>query len=233
MTKRTLTQILSEPLGGTKDAVIDIHAGTGNLTVDRLGDEEPSLASGTLEYMEGQTPPTPSVSARDGGITLRLKAEGGRRPSLRMPWSACNAETNWQIHVNPSVTSEVIAHTGGGNVNLDLAGTSIRRISADTGGGNVDVVLPASSVDMHVAVKSGAGNVSVEVPGGMAAKIHARTGLGKLIVDPRFGAVDQNAFESPDYGQATGRVEITANSGAGNVTIRTKSDIVGIVDHSK
>ncbi len=222
MTKRALTQILSEPLGGTKDAVVDIHTGTGNLTVDRLDGGEPALASGTLKYMEDQTPPTPSVSTRDGRVTLVLKADGGRGRSLRMPWSACNAETNWQIHVNPSVTSEVIAYSGGGNLKLDLAGTSVRRISADTGGGNVDVILPETSADMHVSVKSGAGNVSVQVPGRMAARIHARTGLGKLIVDPRFGPVDQNAFESPDYDRAAAKVEISANSGAGNVSIMSR-----------
>ncbi len=222
MTKKVLTQILSEPLGAAKDAVIDIQAGTGNLTVDRLAEGGQLLAVGTLEYMEGQSPPVPSLSVQDGRVKLMLKAEGGRRPSLRMPWSACNSEINWQIRVNPSVTSEVTAHSGGGNLILDLAGTSVRRISGDTGGGNVDVILPETSLDVHVTLKSGAGNVTIKVPAGMAARIHARTGLGKLIVDPRFGLVDKNEYASPDYEQATGRVEITAGSGAGNVSINTK-----------
>ncbi len=222
MDKKVLTQILSEPLDDTKDAVMDIQAGTGNLTVDQLAAGEQLLVSGTLEYMEGQTPPTPSVNAREGRLTLMLKAEGGRRPSLRMPWSACNAETEWQIHLNPSVTSEVIAHSGGGNLILDLSGTAVRRINADTGGGNVDVILPAAEGGMQVEVRSGAGNVTIQVPASLAARIHARTGLGKLIVDPRFGVVDENQYASPNYGRATGRVEITATSGAGNVSINSK-----------
>ena len=49
-----LTQNLSEPLDGTKTARVDISTDIGNLTIDRLTSGEPLLASGTLQYVEGQ-----------------------------------------------------------------------------------------------------------------------------------------------------------------------------------
>ena len=41
-------------------------------------------------------------------------------------------------------------------------------------------------------------------------------------VDPRSGKIDRNAYQSPDYDGAADKVEIMANSGAGNVEVNTK-----------
>jgi hypothetical protein len=60
------------------------------------------------------------------------------------------------------------------------------------------------------------------VPVAIAAKIHAVSGLGKVIVDARFNKIDANTHQSPGYDGAADRVEITAHSGAGNVSVDTK-----------
>ena len=86
----------------------------------------------------------------------------------------------------------------------------------------MDVVLPDNAADLSVTAKTGAGNVTVSVPSGVAAKIHASSGLGKVIVDPRFSKLDDNTYQSPDYDAAANRVEITASSGAGNVSVITR-----------
>jgi predicted membrane protein len=143
------------------------------------------------------------------------------------------------------VQSDITARSGGGNVELNLAGLAVTRILADTGGGNMKVVLPDDSADLNVTARTGGGNVTVEmgsgvtgnnlieagsgagnvivrVPSGIAARIHATTGLGKAIVDSRFNKIDANTYESPDYESARDKVEITAHSGAGNVSINTR-----------
>jgi predicted membrane protein len=121
---------------------------------------------------------------------------------------------------------------------------AVTHVMADTGGGNMDVLLPDSAADFSVAAKtgggnvtvqigsdirgtgtvdtnSGAGNVVVRVPSGIAARIHATSGLGKVTVDPPFSKTN-NTYQSPDYDDAANKVEITANSGAGNVSINTQ-----------
>ncbi len=245
MAKKVLVQNLSQPLGGVKTARVDINTGTGNLTIDTLIGGAPVLANGTVEYMEGQDPPTPSVSTSNGETTFALKAEGGRRPSFRMPWSACNALTHWQIHLNPAVASDLTAHSGGGNVRLQLAGMAVARVCADSGGGNLDVTLPENVANLDVTAKSGGGNVTVEIgdgtkgssgvlaqsgagnvavrlPAGLAARIHAATGMGKVIMAPQFSKIDDKMYQSPDYDSAPDKVEITVKSGAGNVSVNTK-----------
>jgi hypothetical protein len=245
MANRMLTDNLSEPLNGATAARVDINSDTGHLTIDRLTGGEQVLASGTLQYFEKQGLPTRTLSSSNGQATLTLRGGGSGQPWLRFPWAACGGAYEWQIHLNPTVSSDITAHSGGGNVKLDLAGMAITRVSADTGGGNMDVALPDNAANLSVAAKTGAGNVTVEIgsgmqgtgvvnansgagnvvvriPSGIAARIHATSGLGKVIVDSRFSKTDKNTYQSSDYDSAVNKVEITAKSGAGNVSVNTK-----------
>lgn len=240
-----LTQNLSEPLDGTKTARIDISTDIGNLTIDRQTGSDQLLASGTLEYEESRGIPDRTLKSNEGLTVLTLKGCGYSRPSFRFPWSACNAETEWVVHLNPTVPSEINAHSGGGNVKLDLSGMKVTRLSANTGGGNMDVVLPEDAADLDViaasgagnvsvdigsrlagsstvSARSGAGNVSVRIPAGLAARIHAGTGMGKIIMDPRMQKIDRKTYQSPDFDSAANKVDVTIESGAGNVTVATK-----------
>jgi DUF4097 and DUF4098 domain-containing protein YvlB len=222
MAKNVLTYNLSEPLNGATTAKVDINTGAGNLTIDKLTGGEQLLASGTLQYLENQGLPTRSVNTSNGQATLTLRGGDAEQPWFRFPWAACNEATEWHIHLNPTVSSDITAHSDGGNVKLDLAGMVVTRVSADTGGGNMDVVLPDNAANLSVIAKTGAGNVIVCIPSGVAARIHATTGLGKVIVDSRFSKIDGNTYQSPDFDSAANRVEITVNSGAGNVSVNTK-----------
>jgi predicted membrane protein len=245
MSNNVLTDNLSEPLDGATTARFDINSDTGNLTIDRLSGGEQVLASGTLQYFENQGQPTRSVNRSDGQTALTLKGGGAGRPWFRFPWEACNGAYEWRIHLNPTVSSDITAHSGGGNVKLDLDGMAVTHVSADTGGGNMDVFLPDNAADLCVAAKTGAGNVTVEigsgttgssivnaksgagnvvvrVPSGISARVHATSGLGKVTVDRRFIEIDNSTYQSTDYDDAANKVDITANSGAGNVSVNRK-----------
>jgi hypothetical protein len=216
-----LTDHLSEPLNGVTQAKLDIDAGDGNLAIDRLTGGEPVLAAGTLEYLEKQGQPARTLVLFSDQADLELKAGKAEQGWIRLPWAACNGATEWLIHLNPTVAAEITAHSDGGNLKLDLDGMVVTGVAADTGGGNVEVVLPDATADLHVTARTGAGNVTVSIPSGVAARIHATTGLGKTIVDPRYVQVDDNTYQSPGYDAATGKVEITLDSGAGNVIVST------------
>ncbi len=222
MAKNVLTYNLSEPLGNATAAKVAIDNGDGNLAIDGLTGGEQVLASGTLQYLEKQSLPIRTLNTSNGQATLTLKASGSGQPWFRFPWQACNGATEWQIHLNPKVQSDITAHSDGGNVKLNLANMIITRVVADTSGGNMDVVLPKDVANLSVTAKSGAGNVVVHIPGNVAARIHATTGLGKAIVDPKFSKIDKNTYQSSDFDSAANRVEITIHSGAGNVSVNTK-----------
>jgi hypothetical protein len=219
MTKNVLTDNFSEPLNEALTAKVDIHAGDGNLTVDQLAGGEQLLASGTIQYFGDQGLPTRKLVSSNGQATFTLRGDGSRQPWLRLPWATCNGATEWRIYLNPTVPSDITAHSGGGNVKLNLAGMAVTRLSADTGGGNMEVVLPDNADNLSVIAKTGAGNVIVYIPSNVAACIHASTGLGKSIVDPRFNKTDKDTYQSPDFDSAVHKAEITIHSGAGNVIV--------------
>jgi hypothetical protein len=246
MAKHVLSHHFSEPLEGATTAKVDISAGDGNLTIDQLPAGRQELAGGMLQYFEKQGLPTRTLVSSNGQAALTLKGDPAGRPWFRFPWTACKGAYEWQIHLNPTVTSDITAHSNGGNVKLNLAGMEVTRLTADTGGGNMDVVLPDKAANVGVIVRTGAGNVTVEIGNGItgsssinansgagnvtvcipkdvAARIHTTTGMGKVIIDPRFNQTDKNTYQSPDYEDAVNKVEITTSSGAGNVNATTRN----------
>ena len=260
--RNVLTDHVSEPLNGVTSAEFDINAGDGNLTIDGLTGGEELLIGGALEYLEKQGQPARTLTSfRPVTITCPPPARScswiarpipcvpptitARQRWVRLPWAACNGATEWQIHLNPDVSSDITAHTNGGNVELNLAGLAVTHVAADTGGGNVHVVLPDAVADLTVTAKTGAGNVSVEigselvgsatvkadtgagsvvvyVPSGLAARIDATASLGKVIVDPQFSKIAGDTYQSSGFDSAVNRAEITLSSGAGNVTVYSK-----------
>ena len=237
-----LSSSLSEPLNGATRAKVDFESGYGNLTIDRLASREQLLASGTLQYFQRQGPPTRSVSSDNGQAQLTLRGQDVGRDWFHLPWEAYKGGIEWQVHLNSTVASDITAHSDGGNVRLYLAGMAVTRVAADTGAGNTDVVLPDNAANLNVAAGSGAGNVTVQVgsglagssvvnahsgagnvvvriPSGIAAKIHAASGLGKVMVDSRFTQIEKHMYQSSDYDAAANKVEITVNSGVGNVSV--------------
>src|SRR5512144_1420551 len=182
MAKNILTDNLSEPLAGATTAKVDIDVAEGNLTIDKLPSGEQLLVSGMLQYLERQGLPTWSVKAIDGQATLSLKARSTGRPWFHLPWSACNGATEWQIHLNPNVQSDITARSGGGNVKLNLAGMAVSRVSADTGGGNLDVALPHDASGLNVEARAGAGSVAVDVGSRVTGSnaVDASSGAGNV-----------------------------------------------------
>jgi hypothetical protein len=245
MANNVLTQNISEILNGAMSAKIDIDCGTGHLAIDRLDATDQALAKGTLQYLQNQGIPIQSLNTSDGLATFTLKAGDIKKSGFHFPWAACGGAYEWQIQLNPTVPSDIAVQSRGGNIKLSLAGIRVTRLSADTGGGNLDVDLPDNSVNLSVNAKTGGGNVNLEVgngttgdnmiiaksgagnvlvrlPIGISAKVYASTGMGKVTVDQRFIKTDKNTYQSADYDNAAIRFDITAHSGAGNVSVITK-----------
>jgi hypothetical protein len=240
-----LSDNLSEPLNGASTAKVDINSSIGHLTIDKLTSGEQLLATGNLQYLESQGVPSHTVSTRNSESTLTLKAGDNKASGFRFPWAVCGGAYEWQINLNPAVPSDIIAHSDGGNIKLNLLDMAITHLSVDSGGGNIDVVLPDNLANLVTTVKtgggninievgkeivsnnkiianSGAGNVAVSVPSGIPAIVHASTGAGKVTVDPQFSKIDESTYKSTSYDTTANKIDITVKSGAGNVSVITK-----------
>ena len=245
MTDQVLTEKFSEPLNGARAATIKVDTRHGNLFVDRLAGDDRLLAAGTLEYVAKRGLPTRLLTSSDHATRLAIEGAGGSRAVLRLPWQACNAATEWNIHLSPNVPLEIDAISGGGHIKLDLEGMRVTRVSAESGGGNMEVCMPENAANLDVAATTGGGNVTVEigrgttggntvkaesgagnvdvlVPGGIAARIQAVSGMGRVIVPPGFDMIAEHTYQSADYDGARDRIDISAKSGLGNVSVTTR-----------
>ncbi len=237
-------QELAETLGAVTAAQFEINTGTGNLALNGLTGGEPLLAGGSLEYLEGQGQPERSLTTNNDQVVLKWAASGVQPSGFRFPWEDDNGEVNWKVSLNPSVSYNLTAHSDGGNIKLNLAGLAITQVNADTDGGKIEVILPDRTANLGLTAKSGGGNVTVEIgssitgshtinassgagnvtvrlPEGTAARIRVTSGMGNANVASHFLKIDDKTYQSPDYESAADRVEITADSGAGDVTIET------------
>jgi hypothetical protein len=242
MAKEIINQKFSTPRDGIRTANIDIDVSSGNLSVGSLSAGDSSLASGMMQYLQGQDQPTVSLSGNSGHANLVLKASNMRQRWIRMPWAACNGATNWTVNICPEIPTDIHAFSGGGNIQLSLEGMIVQDVSAETGGGNVDLLLPSNGKDIQILAKSGGGNVTVKfgqnatgqsilevgsgagnvtasIPDDIPALIHAASGLGKVIIDTRFEKIGEKEYKSPGYEKAPSRIELTIQSGAGNVEV--------------
>lgn len=246
MANKILTRNLTESLDDAKSAKIELNCGTGHLTISPITGGEPLLAKGTLQYLEKQGVPSQYKSINDGQAVLVVEAGEKNQAGFHFPpWAGCGGAYEWQIQLNKAVPSDINVKSRGGNVKLDLMGMTVTHLAAESGGGNMEIVLPDNTNDLTATIKtgggninvrygdglkgnnaikaeSGAGNVDVQIPEGVAARVHAHTGMGKVIIEAAFRKTDKDTYESGDFEQAATRIEVTARSGAGNVSIRTK-----------
>lgn len=219
---RLLTESLSEPLNNVKTARFDINADAANLIIDDGADKQ-LLAGGEVQYFEGQGSPISSLAEENGRSILMLKSNKAPVSAFRFPWDACRGGAyKWQIHLNPTVCSDINAYSSGGDIRLNLDETTLTSLTAITGGGNVDVALRGTAGSSALTAESGAGNVSVSIPNDTEARIRATAGLGKVVVDSRFTKANGDTYQSSGYDNAANKIDITLKSGAGNVSVVVK-----------
>ena len=198
-----------------------------------------------LQYFESQGLPSQQFISSDGQACLTLRGGTSRQQWIRLPWAACNGATEWLVHLNPKITADLKAYSEGGNIQLDLSGMQVSRVTAETGGGGIEMRLPDGAADLFasaltgagnvtiniglglrgssaISASSGAGNVSVFIPDGLPARIHTSTGMGKVLIDPLFSKTNGVTYQTRSFEEAVNKVEITLKSGMGNVIVRTK-----------
>ena len=187
MAKQVLTDTFSEPLNNAKTAKIHIDSGNGNLIIDRLIGDEQVLFTGTLQYLTNQEKPTRTLVSKNNQATLTVERSGRGQRLFRFPWSACNGATTWNFHLNSRVSSDLIAHSDGGNIRLDLSGMDVTSIMTDTGGGNIDIVLPEDVTNLSVTAKTSAGNLTTKIGSSLKGSniVNAKSGAGNVIVQTK------------------------------------------------
>jgi DNA-binding MarR family transcriptional regulator len=194
----------SSPLGNLAGARLEFVRGAANIVV-RAG------APGSDLYRARGERHGPAIAALDGTVTVNYK-----RSSFR--WSRGGGS---ELELNPTVPWTISVRGGASRLRFDLNQITVRQIDVVGGVSNAEIHLPEPRGTITVHVTGGAHNLTIHRPTGVPLALRVRGGVSNLRVDDqRFGSVGGTmTWQSPDYAEATDRVEVTLTGGASTLTL--------------
>ncbi|MBC8335589.1 MAG: hypothetical protein ISR59_11960 [Anaerolineales bacterium] len=199
-------------LDGTRQGKMSLAFGAGQVHVNgKTGDDEllNGTFSGGVEYHTN----------KDGDFTdLSIKNATTDFFQTIMPWTWGARE--WKFGLSKLISWQLHFEMGASDMQIDLSELRVEELEIDTGASNTKIVLPANAGHTHVDLSGGAASVHFEVPEGVAARIQVDSGLASIDINrerfPRVGGY----YKSDNYDTAANKVDISADFGAGALSIR-------------
>ena len=111
--------------------------------------------------------------------------------------------------MSPDVEIEINISSGASDLDLDLRNLNVRKLSIDAGAADIRVHLPTNAGETHVDINAGAANTDLIVPQDVAASIEIEVPIRSTSFDPMRFTETNNGYESPNYHNATNRINIT------------------------
>jgi hypothetical protein len=201
------------PATGVKAATMRFDLGVAELDLAALP-ETAQLFEAEVRYDREHSQIARSVDVRNGVAEVLLKTT--RQGGLNLSQSSFNEA--WRVRLNREIPTRLEINTGINQAHLDLRGLDITGLSVKAGIGEVQVTL-AEKGAYEATLNGGIGSLVIEVPAEVEARIRAEAGLGSVNVSNRFVRQGQY-YETPGYGAAKNRVEVTAKGGIGSLTVR-------------
>ena len=196
-------ETLELPLGGARQAHVEIKFGAGELVTRRAA--QGALVEGTFQG---------GVRHRSDGtgrVELRQDMDGG------IPW--LDRDSRWDVGLTGEVPLDLRLEVGAYRGTIDLSDLRLRSLELHTGASDTFVRLPRAAGSTTVRAETGAASLTMEVPTGVAAKIRSRMALGTTQVDearfPRVG----DGFQSVDFGASPNQIDIDVQGGVGSFSI--------------
>jgi hypothetical protein len=200
----------SAPRGSLRRGRLEFARGAARLTIRGAGITE--LFRARFDR------PVPSVSVREGAVTVRYP-----RFSLRgwpRPW----VRRGGQVTLNDAVSWELSIRGGVAHLDADLRGLRVEAIEVSHGASRLDLRLPRPSGVVPVRIGGGASHVRIRRPAGTPARLRVGRGVTDLTFDEQeFGAVGGRLrLESRQAAAAAGGYEIEIAGGAAHVQVTTE-----------
>jgi hypothetical protein len=222
---------LSQSLDGATSANVHLQFGAGELTVDALSPAERSGArvnggAVTLATMSSTGPanfrPASSYGVRAGVGELAYTTGDSSRARLSLPFIGRDRDhTEMHVQLAPGVPLSLDVQAGAADSVMDLSALRISRLDLQTGASNTQVRLPQAAGQTQVTVTGGIANLTFDIPNGVAADIRLSAPLsGGNVDETRFRPLGHGRYRSADYDTAANRVDLQAEVGIANITVR-------------
>ena len=208
---------VSQPLGAAVSADVQIAMGVGKLRIGAL-DQPSTLIVGDITYPD-QSSVDRSFALRGDTASFTLHEQDSQANSLI---KHSEDAAVWDLRLNPATPMRLTLETGVGNGTIDLAQLHVTDLDLKTGVGNTILTLPRQG-QVQARISGEVGNTTISIPAGVAVRLALSTGLGSINVPDSYRH-EGNVYVSPDFDSAANRVDLTASSRAGDITIKQISE---------
>ncbi len=206
----TLTAI-EYPRAGAESAYIRLAPTVAHVRMRGTTDTG-QLIEGTLEIGRNARLEKRFVEGKNPQVILETE---GTNP---VGYISSHGTHLWDLAIHGDVALDLETDLAIGEVDLDLADTTLEDIEVDFGIGQVTVALPTAS-SAEGLIDGGIGTIRIEVPEEVGVRLIADVGLvGRTI--PETYARSNNVYTSPNYNQADHKIELTVSLGIGTLTVR-------------
>jgi hypothetical protein len=214
---QVVRESVSQPLGAARSADVEIAMGVGRLRIAKL-DQPSTLIAGEIAYPETHRVDRTFAVSGDTA-TFKLHEQDGQWNSLiKNP----NDEAVWDLRLTPATPMRLAIDAGVGEGTIDLTQLKVTDLDLKTGVGTTTLTLPRQG-QVRAHLSGGVGNTTIRIPAGVAVRIAPDAGIGSVDVRGNYRR-HGSTYISPDFDTAANRVDLTASSGVGAITIQQISE---------
>lgn len=211
-----LTTSLSQPLGETRAATVEVEYGAGVLQIGPLPED---LAATTLAdanvYGRGTARMERASQSQPGQGRLRIV----QRDEERGMDSGTFDFGRLDIRLTPDIPLDLRVSSGVTDTTLNLEALQVPNLRLETGASQTKIVLPARGQTM-ARIEGGAAKIEVTVPPNVAARIIVSDGPNAVNIDESRFPRQSGEYRSPGFDTAPDRVTLRIDVGASRLVVQ-------------
>jgi hypothetical protein len=211
-----LTTSLSQPLGETRAAAVDIEYGAGALQISSLTDDiAGSMLADAKVYGRGTVRFENANQTQAGQGRLRIV----QRDDDRGMDSGHFDFGRLDVRLTPSIPLDLRISSGVTDSTINLEALRVSDLRLETGASQTKLVLPARGETM-ARIEGGAARLDVTVPPNVAARIILSDGPNAVTIDEQRFPRQDDEYRSAGFETATDRVTLRIDVGASRLVVQ-------------
>jgi len=133
-----------------------------------------------------------------------------------------NKSNSYDFYLNKHVIWDLDLDLGAVSGELNLEQVPIKSIDLDFGAGNLDIILGTKHNKSDIKIDSGASNLTIVIPKEAGIKLKLDAALTKTNIDDLKLNKSGDYYFSPNYEEATTKIEFDINMGVGKIDFKIK-----------
>jgi hypothetical protein len=199
-------------LGDAASGDIHLTLDAGQMTVDGLSEDSPSVIAGMIRQA-----PNESVTSGHTFTGSKVNVDIQSRWPQTYFFNTTGIDHTWDLALTGRVPLTIELSLGAGQIVADLSGLKVTSVDVKIGAGQLILTLPAGS-DIDVNVSIGAGDAEIRIPDSAAVKVDCTTGVGNCALPNGSGFWGQD-YTSPGYAAADDQIRIEVTIGVGEARV--------------